>query len=333
MAKQFLLFFLLFASAWRAEPMSKPPASHSIGVKTASYMDAARQRPVMVEIWYPTSTVETHSDGTPQEDLWIHPKEIRDAPLLLEGKAPLILMSHGYGGDRRDRSWLAEPLVKAGWIVASVEHYGNSRTTFDHGLTLKFWDRPRDVSFALDNLLKEPFLQEKLDTTKIGFVGYSLGGMTGLALAGGVPDRIEEAFAENQKLMQDIPAQALQKVDFSEANRSFKDPRIGALVLLAPANFIYTPKALQQIQVPVALVSSIHDETLPHKEHAYPIIQNVVPRKLKVFREKVTHSAFLNRMSPLGKKKIKTRASNADRAAVHEQVKAFATEFFAELWK
>jgi predicted dienelactone hydrolase len=332
--KQGVLFFLLFAFAWQAEPMSKAPALHdSIGVKTFFYQDQERQRPVIVEVWYPALTLgEEPLKETAQEDLWIHPREIRDTPILSEGLHPLILMSHGYGGDRRDRSWLVQPLTKAGFVVASVEHYGNSRTTFDPALTLKFWDRPQDVSFALDNLLQEPFLQGKLETTKIGFIGYSLGGMTGLALAGGIPDRIEEAFAKNQKLMGDIPVKVLEKVNFSEAHQSFKDPRIRAILLLAPANFIYTSKALREIEVPVALVASIHDETLPHKEHAYPIIQNTIPRKLKVFRDKVTHSAFLNRMSSLGKKRIKTRATNADRAVVHEQVKMFAAEFFTELW-
>ena len=53
--------------------------------------------------------------------------ESRDAPLSNKKKQyPLIMMSHGSGGDRYNMSWLAEVLTANGYIVCAMDHYGNT---------------------------------------------------------------------------------------------------------------------------------------------------------------------------------------------------------------
>lgn len=89
-------------------------------------------------------------------------------------------MSHGHRGDRRERSWLAEHLAKNGFLVAAVEHYGNTFSNYNPLISIRFWERPVDVSFSIDQLLADPFLKNRIDAARIGFVGYSMGGMTGL---------------------------------------------------------------------------------------------------------------------------------------------------------
>ncbi len=319
-------------------PMSRArtdiPIAQNIGVHTARYEDVKRERPVLVEVWYPTE--ESGPIDPPEDPVWIHPQEIRDVPIA-GGKYPLILMSHGHGGDRRDRSWLVEYLVKNGFIVASVEHYGNSWRSYNPRLTLRFWERARDISFAISQLIKDPLLKKQIDPQKIGFIGYSLGGMTGLALGGAKAQNVKEIavqYLKKYKEINQINLEMVEKTDFTEAHGSFADPRIKALALLSPAAFGMTPESFRKIKVPVALVAAEEDEVLPHQEHALKIVEYLKPAKLKLFRDQVSHYVFLNRVSDVGKSllrpDIQTESIQTDRLKVHEEVGHFLAAFFKE---
>lgn len=335
MIQSFLyLFFLLVA--WQGESLTRPSLPEpipSIGVRTLIYQDEIRKRPVVVELWYPLDQPLPIENTA--EDIWIHPKESRNAPLSSASKQyPLILMSHGHGGGRRDQSWLAEALVKADFIVASIDHYGNTQKTMNPVLTLQFWDRAKDISFAIDALLKDSFLFHHIDEERIGFTGYSLGGMTGLALGGAMAEEIQHSIAKHGSHLSQIPKEALAQVNFSNATQNFRDVRIKALLLIAPANFVYRPHTLQQIEVPVGLISAINDEVLPHKDHSYPIIQHVIPVKLKVLRREISHFAFLNSASEFGKKLLPARFQvNYDRSKLHREIGDFATKFFKDTFR
>lgn len=317
------------------EAMSKasPPAASAdcIGVRTLQYRDAKRERPVVVELWHPTE--QKGPLDQPEDVAWVHPNEVRNAPLT-SGKYPLILLSHGHGGDRRDRSWLAEELVKKGYLVASVEHYGNSWKTFNKVITLRFWERARDISFAISELLTDPNVRERIDPRRIGFIGYSLGGMTGLALGGAKAAPIGATTFEVTQLKEEFGADVLEEMDFSESEMSYADPRIKAMVLLTPAAFAYDGESLKEIQVPVALVASKGDEILPFDEHAKKVITHLSNKKVKLLRDQASHYVFLNRVSAIGKRYLKpelhAEALEADRAIVHRELGSFIADFFKE---
>lgn len=327
----FTCLFFLTASLSAASKFTTlqqiPAESQYLGVCTFKYEDAKRGRPILVEVWYPTEQPGPFAETN--DPIWVHPRERRDAPLS-QSRHPLILLSHGNRGDRRDRSWLAERLVKKGYIVASVEHFGNSWETFSPILTLRFWERAQDVSFALDQILQETSLKDRIDENRIGFVGYSLGGMTGLALAGAQASNLQEVLPKKLARYPEITPEVLAKIDLSEGTGNFRDLRIRALLLLAPATFVYTPQSLEKVKVPIGLVATLDDEILPHKEHAYQIIKHLMPAKLKLMRKKVSHFAFLNRVSETGKKifneALLYNPLKAD--PVHSEVADFALDFF-----
>lgn len=334
-----LIFLVVSFSAMNPLPaMMKPPGglhltTESSGVCTFRYEDTSRKRPVVVELWYPT-----HSAGPfdePSDQIWIHPKEIRNAPISsLVQNYPLIVMSHGHGGDRRERTWLAEHLVRYGYIVAAVDHHGNTSNTFNLLESLRFWERGRDISYAIDRLLKEPMLTGKIDPNRIGFVGYSLGGMTGLGLGGATVGAVDEIIAAAAGKHKDIKPEMIAQLDFVEAKKSLKDDRIRAMLLICPASFVYQPESLKNIKIPVGLIAAINDEVLPYREHAYQIIRHLVPAKLKMMRKEISHYAFLNRVSEEGKKFVQKHLYSdppcCDRVSIHREVSAFAVEFFRE---
>lgn len=332
--KWFICLLLAFGSL-QAMSKSAPQSADNIGVRTLDYVDAKRNRPVVVEFWYPT-----HQKGPfeKEADVWVHPKEIRNSPLAsLDKKYPLIIMSPGHGGDRRYLSWLVEALVKNGFMVASIEHHGNSWRTYNPLISLRFWERARDVSFALTELLLDPNLKNWIDPSRIGFVGYSLGGMTGLALGGARANNVKEIVKRQQEYHKEIEPDLVDQVDFSEAYDSFLEPRIKAIALLSPAAFVFPAQSLKQVKVPVALVASEGDEVLPFQEHAFQIITHLAPARLKLFRDRISHYVFLNPVSSKGKtvvrKEFQSEALQSDRTMVHKEVGDFVADFFKEQLK
>lgn len=98
------------------------------------------------------------------------------------------MLSHGTGGGRLTMERLAQGLAKSGFIVAAVDHWGN---TFDNKIAIEFvkpWERPLDISFALTSLLRDHTMKDLIDQKRIGSIGFSFGGYAVIALAGGEVD-------------------------------------------------------------------------------------------------------------------------------------------------
>ncbi|HHC80966.1 MAG TPA: hypothetical protein ENK46_13875, partial [Flavobacteriia bacterium] len=104
-------------------------AAYKIGRKSVTYTDLSRNRPLVTEIWYPTYDIPTEKDTvTSRKAPFKTVKTIQNANVA-KGKFPLLLVSHGTGGNRFSMTWFIEKMVQQGYIVVSVGHYGN--TTFN----------------------------------------------------------------------------------------------------------------------------------------------------------------------------------------------------------
>lgn len=333
---QLISFFLIVFHAvfGMHKPSSKEP---SLGVQTIEYFDEERQRPVVVEFWYPAEA-QTRGVSFSENSPWIHPKESRDASFSkVNQKYPLILFSHGHQGERRDLSWLADRLVRHGYCVAAIDHDGDMRGRFDIQKSVRFWNRSIDFSFLLNQLEKDESLKEKIDFSRVGFVGYSLGGMTGLQLAGAKASHVKELVYQLNGKFDSWSNDQFDEVDFSESERSYLESRIKGFCLLCPASYPYSKETLKEVISPIALVVSVGDEVLPFEEHGFRLIRYLVPKKLKVLGEEVSHYAFQNPLSELGKKiltkHLPEKVVRADRSSVHQEVSRFATEFFRETFE
>ncbi len=310
--------------------------SEAIGVKTFSYQDTSRNRPVVVEFWYPTDEQDIRIEEN-SGSVWVHPKEARNVSLSSQkSRYPLILMSHGHRGDRRERTWLVDALVRQGFVVASVDHYGSAWHQFHPLASLCFWDRAKDVTFALSKVLEEKELSGYIDQDKIGFIGYSMGGMTGLALAGAQADHAKEVALAQLKGLGQFSPEVLETIDFSEAEKNYREPRIRSMLLICPATFVYRPEGLKGIQIPVGLIASVDDELLPHEEHAMKVIQSLQRLKTKLMKNRISHYAFLNRMTEKGFEILQKGVSKSDTSnwgSIHKEAADFSVRFFQETLK
>lgn len=330
------------------------------------YTDAGRRawdgsgpRPLSTTIWYPTSDtsqVDSLTIGLPgKPPVFFSGLVRRQAPIRPGERLPLILLSHGTGGSALQLAWLGTALAQHGYIVAAVNHHGNTAAepAYDPRGFLLWWERARDLSAVLDQLLTDSLFGLRIDSTRIGAAGFSLGGYTVLALAGGITDLESfgrfcggpdhDATCDPQPEMPDAPAlvERLRATDtvaqrsLASAGHSYKDPRIRAVAALAPAVVqAFTPTSLNRLVVPTLLIGGSQDSIAPARTNAHHAA-DLIPGAQFVLLPGVTHYTFLSECTDQGRRVLGDlcrEAPEIDRGAVHADVAARVTVFFdAEL--
>lgn len=141
-----------------------------------------RARPIAASIWYPAAnpTYRAPVGDGPIFD----PSFAFIGPAIADGPHPLVLLSHGSGGNADSLGWLSTGLVARGAIVLAVNHPGSTSGDSSPRRSVDLEARAQDLSAALDAVLADPAFAPFIDADRIGAVGFSLGGATALGLAG-----------------------------------------------------------------------------------------------------------------------------------------------------
>ena len=309
------------------------------GITTVCYFDQERDRPLITEIWYP---VEESTVAHPVAGVWIRCPEARDAPIkTLSRKYPLIVMSHGNGSDRMNCSWIAEILAANGFIVAAMDHHGNTWNNKIAECFVKIWDRPKDVSFVIDQVLKDPRFGPHINAEKIGFVGYSLGGQTGVWMAGGKLDKFDKPVLSElpaDQIPSIVTQEVIDSIDFSPSKESYKDARLSAFFLMAPAlGDLFDISSLESISVPVYIVAPESDHIVPFETNAKFFATKMTKAIFSLIPGAANHYIFLNEVTKGGKmlldRKLAFDPPSVDRKKVHNEVGVEAVQFFKNYLK
>ena len=179
------------------DPFARGP--FPVGVRTVVL--SRQDRPLPVELWYPATDEYAGRDvAESARDTYqlipgfppVWQEAVRDATPR-PGRHALVAFSHGYGGHRRQSTFLCTHLASHGYVVAAVDHTGNTMLEVVQGVLIlgaggrlphpdtvlrEFVDlRPADVSFTIDHLLGMDGLA---DPDRIGMAGHSFGGWTTL---------------------------------------------------------------------------------------------------------------------------------------------------------
>ncbi len=101
---------LLLVACYTTSFAEVDPISYNIGQQSLKYTDSDRNRPLEVEIWYPTHDPLI---SKPQRDKALF-QSIPSIPnaQVADKKFPLLIVSHGTGGNRFSLTWLIEKMVK-----------------------------------------------------------------------------------------------------------------------------------------------------------------------------------------------------------------------------
>lgn len=160
-------------------------------VNTGAEGDIARyDRDLTVEIWYP-ATADTQPGGTLTAlvrdgitEATLTGQAVRDASPDVGQTFPLVIISHGYPGNRFLMSHLGENIASKGYVVASIDHRDSTyddQTAF--GSTLV--NRPWDQRFVIDQMgALDGDLGGIIQSDNVAIVGYSMGGYGALIYAG-----------------------------------------------------------------------------------------------------------------------------------------------------
>lgn len=192
-------------------------------------------RALTVEIWYPAAA-DTPPGGTyetvlrdPSLSATLTGRAARDATPTADGPFPLVVISHGYPGNRLLLSHLGENLASKGYVVASIDHTDSTyadQTAF--GSTLL--NRPIDQKFVLNSMaaLDGP-IGAITDANTAAVIGYSMGGYGALIFGGaGLAPGVEAApFAPPQGTL-------LHNVRNSDTHEALIDERVKALISIGP---------------------------------------------------------------------------------------------------
>ncbi len=149
---------------------------------------------------YPTSPSNARADYALPDGRRV-PKMQRGAepPILPDGAArlPLVVLSHGYAGSPLGDAYLRSMAVFAshGYVVVAPFH-GDARYAmfglenvsamlreFERYTALQS-TRPLSASAAVDVMLAHPHWRDRVDATRIGIFGASMGGETALLVGG-----------------------------------------------------------------------------------------------------------------------------------------------------
>ena len=226
-------------------------------------------RPLTVQMWYPAYPGATGSkklraflrDAENEVDL-NGQATLYAAPVINGGSFPLVIVSHGYPGNRMLMSHLAENIASKGYVVASIDHTDSTyRTQAAFGSTLR--NRSLDHIFVLnemERLNSDPasFLEGLIDTSNTALVGYSMGGYGALITAGGGVTATSVAFAFSP------PFNTLGIHESgSTTHQALPDPRIRTAIGFAPwgrNSGFFSADTLQGVQIPMLLVAGSVDD-------------------------------------------------------------------------
>ncbi|WEK05465.1 MAG: dienelactone hydrolase [Candidatus Devosia phytovorans] len=253
----------------------------AVGVRTLNLVDAGRpdilaggdatqDRPLTVELWYPAkadpSARTTYEDVVLRDGVTLVSltgTATRDAaPDAQSGPYPLVVVSHGFPGNRFLLSHFGENLASKGYVVAAVDHF---ESTYDNqlGFASTLANRAPDQLFVLDTMSRlDGELAGLVDAENSAIIGYSMGGYGALVSAGAglAPAAAGSGFA---------PAQALAGVTAgSPAYADLADPRLKAIIAIGPwgrQNDFWDADGLAGITMPVLFMAGDQDEVSDYR--------------------------------------------------------------------
>ena len=242
------------------------------GITKIEFSEKTRNITFPAFVMYPTSIKSDTQNIGP-----FSVKATNDAEIK-EGKYPLIIISHGGGGNFLGYLTITQFLAEQGYIVVMIEHYKNNRNNNElEGKIENFENRPKHISLTIDAMLENKF-KNYINKEKITIIGHSMGGYTALALAGGIP-YTKEGTRVNAVI----------------------DKRIKAIILFAPATAFYNyNNSMDNIKIPILFFSAEKDELTTLEEHKN-IINNQLSHNENVLFKIVKSAGHFSFLSPFPK--------------------------------
>ncbi|MFK8333275.1 alpha/beta hydrolase family protein [Pseudomonas sp. BJa5] len=309
-------------------PGQAEPARHwSVGLHRLVFADPLDARPVQALAFYPSTGPEHSSriDG--------YRVDAREGAPIAMGRYPLLMVSHGNNGTPLALHDLATALARRGFVVVAVTHPGdNARDHSRLGALSNLYGRPLQISAAITASSKDPLLAPYVRGDKVGVIGYSAGGETALILSGAQPDlqRLQRYCQERPQDADACKTNGVLVADRADLG-AHADPRVHALLLMAPLSLMFGRQALSQVKVPALIYSGDKDQLLAVDKNA-----EALARKLPVTPnyQRLAGAGHFVFMAPCDDEQRERMAAlcndpdGVDREDIHRSLQAEAAHFF-----
>lgn len=245
----------LFASAMT------PAFAFEAGTRWMTIATPDHSEPEKVLVTYPA-----RADGDAYtlggDDLWTGVPARRNATPVPE-KFPLVVLSHGSGGNAAALGWLSTELARNGFIVAAPNHIHSTSGDSIPAESIKIWERSRDVTALIDRMTSDPDWAPIVDKDRIGGIGFSLGGTTMMLSAGARASLTPfAAFCDDPKNADDgcgwfkRGGVDFSKIDAGAFEGDYRDARLKAVVAVDPGfTMAYQADSLAAIHMPMLFVN------------------------------------------------------------------------------
>ncbi|MEO8241091.1 MAG: alpha/beta fold hydrolase [bacterium] len=214
--------------------------------------NATRDRKLVVEHWYPavagTGAALPYRtllrDG--RTEVALHGSARRDAEGA-EAVLPLVILSHGYPGNRMLLSHLGETLASRGYHVVSIDHpdstYGDPAYLGGQAFGSTLVNRPLDIGCVMD----------AFRATEVAIIGYSMGGY-GALVAGG---------AQVARAAMTLERAGNVARHWEQHCHAVADPRLKAVVTFGPWGRqmgLWDATGMARLSVPLLIIAGSRDE-------------------------------------------------------------------------
>ena len=319
----------------------------SIGFQTTTLLDGHNDRPLQMVVWYPAATT-AKPELIADDAVFIGALAVPDAPPA-SGAHPLVVISHGYGGNWRNQLWLASALAHQGYIVAAVNHPGTTSKDRSPQAAAQLWQRPADLSRAIDAVLAQPKQFGEVAKKQIAVVGHSLGGWTAMEIAGARfdPDLFARDCSAHPTLS---PCNAYKQMNpagtpagKAQLAADWRDKRVTSVVSLdLGLSRGMTDASLAALPVPVLVIAAgVPSDELPAQLESADLAKRLPPASTHYVEiSDATHFSFMAICKP-GAVALIEESSPGDgmicrdgegarpREVIQQQVVTLITEFLA----
>lgn len=314
LALLFVIIGIAFAYvAWRSK--GQLDTSDPVGVRQLQFVDEARGRELTGYIWYPLADTDPQAVTLHDDNLVFHGFPAIDDARAASASLPLVILSHGSGGNRASLAWLAVDLARAGALVVAINHPGSTSGDSAAATNIRAWNRPMDISRLLDELLNTDTLDRlfgnqegngmHLDHSRMAIVGHSLGGYTSLALSGlriGLDDFID--YCENNTDSPDCVFYREGGVDLSTVDRqlfeqSLIDERLRAAVAIDPA-YARSITNVNDLSLPLLLVGATAEADSGYDLQIGALAEELGTPSQVYWQSGAHHFSFLPSCKPFG---------------------------------
>ncbi len=335
----------LVLAGWGIQYATAPAYDGYAGITYSQAYAPARDTDVDFTIWYP-ATPGGRQIKAGVNGVFYGTEAGRGAPHA-QGKFPMIIISHGAGGNAGQFGWIASELAQAGYVVVLPNHPGTTSMNASAHAAVRVWERPADISAVIDQITTNPQNYPYIDSSRIMALGFSAGGYTAMAVAGARvdPDALQHFCDEGDHGMSDCAFLArggvdLHALDLAPVAQDLRDPRISAAIVIDPGIVeTLTEPSLAEIDIQMLILNLGAEHTIPAGVYARQAAELIPNATYKIIDDAI-HFSFLAECKAKGAAILAREgepdllcddAGGRSRHDIHQELKGEITSFLTSI--